>query len=165
MIVWNKDNGGIGPFYQVQAWLVFAWKHGTAHHTNTFELADTGATAPTSGLLRGQYHEVRGAERIGDAPNRKAGLLVADAIGICSKRKGIVLEPFCGSGTTIIAAEKTGRRAAPLSSPPIRRSRRAPAGALAGKTAVLDGTGQTSTTSRPLALAANDGGVARKEVA
>ena len=38
-------------------------------------------------------------------------LLVADAIKDVSKRRGIVLDPFCGSGTTIIAAEKTGRRA------------------------------------------------------
>src|SRR4051794_22732378 len=37
--------------------------------------------------------------------------LVADAIKDVSKRKGIVLDPFGGSGTTIIAAEKTGRRA------------------------------------------------------
>jgi DNA modification methylase len=42
--------------------------------------------------------------------------LVADAIKDVSKRNGIVLDPFGGSGTTIIAAEKTGRRAAPLSS-------------------------------------------------
>jgi DNA modification methylase len=44
-------------------------------------------------------------------PTVKPVALVADAIRDVSKRKGIVLDPFCGSGTTIIAAEKTGRRA------------------------------------------------------
>jgi hypothetical protein len=51
------------------------------------------------------------ADELAMHPTVKPVLLVADAIKDVSKRKGIVLDPFCGSGTTIIAAEKTGRRA------------------------------------------------------
>jgi DNA modification methylase len=45
-------------------------------------------------------------------PTVKPVALVADAIRDCSKRNGIILDPFAGSGTAVIAAEKTGRRAA-----------------------------------------------------
>jgi DNA modification methylase len=44
-------------------------------------------------------------------PTVKPVALVADAIKDCSRRKGIILDPFMGSGTTVIAAERTGRRA------------------------------------------------------
>ena len=47
-------------------------------------------------------------------PTVKPVALVADAIRDCSKRGGIILDPFAGSGTTIIAAERTGRRAAAI---------------------------------------------------
>jgi DNA modification methylase len=40
--------------------------------------------------------------------------LVVDAIKDCSRRSGSVLDPFCGSGTILIAAERTGRRACAL---------------------------------------------------
>src|SRR5947209_5970182 len=44
-------------------------------------------------------------------PTVKPVALVADAIRDCSRRGDIVLDPFGGSGTTLIAAEKTGRQA------------------------------------------------------
>jgi DNA modification methylase len=43
-------------------------------------------------------------------PTVKPVALVADAILDCSRRKGIVLDAFAGSGTTLVAAERTGRR-------------------------------------------------------
>jgi DNA modification methylase len=42
-------------------------------------------------------------------PTVKPVALVADAIMDCSARAEIVLDPFLGSGTTVIAAERTGR--------------------------------------------------------
>lgn len=44
-------------------------------------------------------------------PTAKPVLMVADAIKGCSQRGGIILDPFGGSGSTLIAAAKTGRRA------------------------------------------------------
>jgi DNA modification methylase len=44
-------------------------------------------------------------------PTVKPVAMVADAIKDCSKRGSLILDPFCGSGTILIAAEKTGRRA------------------------------------------------------
>ena len=93
-------------------------------------------------------------------------LLVADAIKDVSKRRGIVLDPFCGSGTTIIAAEKTGRRARAIELEPksgdvaVRRWER-----YTGKTAVLDATGQTFEDVEAARIAANDSAVAGEEVA
>ena len=70
--------------------------------------------------------------------------LVADAIKDCSRRGGIVLDPFMGSGTTMLAAEKVGRRAYGMEIDPlyvdaaIRRWQ-----AFTRRDAVLDATGQT----------------------
>jgi DNA modification methylase len=44
-------------------------------------------------------------------PTVKPVGLVADAIKDCSHRGRLVLDPFCGSGTVLIAAERTGRKA------------------------------------------------------
>ena len=99
-------------------------------------------------------------------PTVKPVALVADAIKDVSKRKGIVLDPFCGSGTTIIAAEKTGRRARAIELAPkyvdvaVRRWER-----YTGKTAALEATGQTFDDVEAARAAANDSAVARKEVA
>jgi DNA modification methylase len=106
------------------------------------------------------------AEELAMHPTVKPVALVADAIKDVSKRKGVVLDPFGGSGTTIIAAEKTGRRARAVELEPkyvdvaVRRWER-----YTGKTAVLDGTGQTFEDVEAARTAANDSAVARKEVA
>ena len=76
-------------------------------------------------------------------PTVKPVALVADALKDCSRPREIVLDPFCGSGTTIIAAEKTGRRGRALEIAPaycdvtIRRWQ-----AYTGKRATLAATGQ-----------------------
>ena len=99
-------------------------------------------------------------------PTVKPVALVADAIKDVSKRKAIVLDPFGGSGTTIIAAEKTGRRARAIELDPkyvdvaVRRWER-----YTGKTAVLDGTGQTFEDVEAARAAANDSAAAAREVA
>jgi DNA modification methylase len=112
LCVWNKDNGGMGSFYRSKHELVFVWKHGTAPHTNTFELGQHGRYrtnvwdyAGVNTLKRERKEELE------MHPTVKPVALVADAIKDVSKRKAIALDPFSGSGTTIIAAEKTGRRA------------------------------------------------------
>jgi DNA modification methylase len=108
--VWNKSNGGMGSFYRSKHELVFVFKIGTAPHINTFGLGDTGR-------YRTNVWDYPGVNSFGNRrmdelamhPTVKPVALVADAIRDCSKRGGIVLDPFGGSGTTLIAAQTTGR--------------------------------------------------------
>jgi DNA modification methylase len=101
----------MGSFYRSRHELVFVWKSGTAPHINNFELGQHGRS-------RTNVWEYPGITSSGPArlaelsmhPTVKPVALVADAIKDCSKRGGIVLDPFLGSGTTVIAAERTGRR-------------------------------------------------------
>ena len=110
--MWNKTNGGMGTFYRSKHELVFVWKIGTAPHTNTFGLGDTGR-------YRTNVWDYAGISSIGSNradelamhPTVKPVALVADAIRDCSQRGNIVLDAFGGSGSTLIAAEKTGRSA------------------------------------------------------
>lgn len=115
VIVWVKNNGGMGSFYRSQHELILAFKNGTAAHVNNFGLGESGRyrtnvwSYPGVNTLRpGRMDE------LAMHPTTKPTALVADAIRDCSKRNGLVLDPFLGSGTTILAVERTGRRAAGL---------------------------------------------------
>jgi DNA modification methylase len=112
LIVWNKSNGGMGAFYRSKHELIFAFKQGTAPHTNSFGLGQTGryrtnvwdyAGISSIGASR--------AEELAMHPTVKPVALIADALKDCSRRGEIVLDCFGGSGSTLIAAEKTGRAA------------------------------------------------------
>ena len=145
LCVWNKSNGGMGSFYRSKHELVFVWKNGSAPHINTFELGQhgrsrtnvwdyAGVNAPKAGRL----------EELAMHPTVKPVALVADAIKDCSRRNGLVLDPFAGSGTVLIAAERTGRKARALEIDPnyvdvaVRRWQ-----TYTGKAAVLAATGAT----------------------
>lgn len=110
--VWNKDNGGLGSLYRSKYELIIVAKNGTAPHVNNVELGRFGRNRtnvwnyPGANSLR----EGRRAE-LAMHPTVKPVAMVADAILDCSKRGGVVLDCFGGSGTTLIAAEKTGRHA------------------------------------------------------
>jgi DNA modification methylase len=86
-------------------------------------------------------------EELAMHPTIKPVALVADAIKDCSRRGGLVLDPFCGSGTILIAAERTGRKARALEVDPtyvdvaVRRWQR-----YTGKSAVLAASGETFET-------------------
>lgn len=110
--VWNKSNAGLGSMYRNKHELVFVFKSGTAPHVNNFELGQWGRHrsnvwdyAGVNSLKADRMAELR------MHPTVKPVALVADATKDCSKRGDIVLDPFAGSGTTIIATEQTGRRA------------------------------------------------------
>ncbi len=110
LCVWNKTNGGMGTFYRSKHELVFVFKVGTAPHTNTFGLGDTGRYRTNVWDYAGiNTLKAERMEELAMHPTVKPVALVADAIRDCSKRGEIVLDPFAGSGTTLIAAEKTGR--------------------------------------------------------
>jgi DNA modification methylase len=142
LVVWNKDNGGMGAFYRSKHELVFVFKKGGASHINNFELGQHGRYRTNVWDYAGVNSMKAGrAEELAMHPTVKPVAMVADAIRDCSKRNGIVLDAFLGSGTTIVAAEQTGRRGYAIEIDPryvdvtIRRWQSA-----TGKDAVLAGT-------------------------
>jgi len=112
LLVWNKTNAGQGSFYRSKHELVAAFKSGNAAHINNFGLGAEGRYR-TNVIDCPSVNSLHPARR-GDLqlhPTVKPVALIADLIRDCSRRNGIILDPFGGSGTTIIAAERTGRRA------------------------------------------------------
>lgn len=146
LCVWNKTNGGMGAFYRSKHELVFVFKVGSAPHTNTFGLGDNGRYRTNVWDYAGisSLSKTR-AEDLAMHPTVKPVTLVADAILDCSNRGEIVLDGFGGSGTTLIAAQKTGRVGRLIEYDPlycdviIQRFER-----LTGKMARLASTGDTS---------------------
>lgn len=122
LCVWAKDNAGMGSLYRSQHELVFVFKHGREAHRNNVQLGQFGRHR--SNLWR--YPGVNSFARSSDEgnllalhPTVKPVALVADAIMDCSARGDIVLDAFLGSGTTVIAAERTGRRCYGLEIDPV----------------------------------------------
>jgi len=112
LIAWVKDNGGMGTFYRSQHELVLVFKKGQAPHINNFGLGETGRYRTNVWRYPGvNTFSADRDEALAMHPTVKPLALVSDAIKDVSKRKDIVLDPFGGSGTTLIAAQKTGRRA------------------------------------------------------
>jgi DNA modification methylase len=110
--IWNKSNAGMGTFYRSKHEFVFVWKNGSAPHLNTFELGQYGRHRTNVWDYDGVNTMRAGRmEELAMHPTVKPVAMVADAIKDCSKRGSLVLDPFCGSGTILIAAERTGRRA------------------------------------------------------
>ena len=111
LCVWAKTNAGMGSLYRSQHELVFVFKHGTAGHINNVELGRFGRNRTNVWTYAGvnTFGKDREAE-LAMHPTVKPVALVADAILDCSHRGGIILDAFAGSGSTLIAAEKTGRR-------------------------------------------------------
>ena len=111
LIVWAKNNGGMGTFYRSRHELIFAFKHGDAPHINTFELGQHGRYRTNVWEYAGVNTMKAGRmEELEMHPTVKPVQMIADAIKDCSGRGDIVLDIFGGSGSTLIAAEKTGRR-------------------------------------------------------
>lgn len=111
LIVWAKDNGGMGTFYRSRHELIFAFKKGTSPHVNTFELGQHGRYRTNVWQYRGVNTMRAGRmEELALHPTVKPVQMIADAIRDVSGRGEIVLDLFGGSGSTLIAAEKTGRR-------------------------------------------------------
>jgi DNA modification methylase len=111
VIVWAKDNGGMGTFYRSRHELIFAFKKGTAPHINSFELGQHGRYRTNVWQYRGVNTLKAGRlDELSLHPTVKPVQMIADAIKDVSSRGGIVLDLFGGSGSTLIAAHKTGRR-------------------------------------------------------
>ena len=120
LCVWNKNNGGMGSFYRSKHELVFVYKVGTAPHLNTVELGKHGRYRTNVWDYAGvnTFRSGRDAE-LEMHPTVKPTALVIDAIKDCSRRGDIVLDAFSGSGTTIMAAHKSRRRARAIELDPL----------------------------------------------
>ena len=110
LVVWTKSNAGQGSFYRSQHELIFVFKNGEAPHQNNIELGRYGRSRSNVWTYAGvnSFRKDRIAE-LTVHPTVKPIALVTDAIRDCSSRGDIVLDPFMGSGTTILAAERVGR--------------------------------------------------------
>ena len=145
LVVWAKTNAGMGTFYRSQHELIAVFKVGSAPHINSFELGQYGRHRTNVWTYPGVNSFGAGRdEALAMHPTVKPVALVADAMRDCSKRNGLILDPFLGSGTTVIAAELTGRRAAGFELDPryvdaiVRRWQQ-----MTGEDAVLAATGET----------------------
>jgi DNA modification methylase len=110
----------MGSLYRSKHEFVVVFKNGTARHQNNVELGVNGRYRTNVWDYPGV--NAFGATRDADLaahPTVKPVALVADAIRDCSQRGAIVLDPFVGSGVTILAAERTGRRAAAIELEPL----------------------------------------------
>jgi DNA modification methylase len=112
LVVWNKTNAGMGSLYRSKHELIFVFKMGVAPHINNIELGRFGRNRTNVWDYPGQnVFNGTAKSKLSLHPTVKPVALVADAIRDCSYRNGVILDPFGGVGATVIAAEKTGRRA------------------------------------------------------
>ncbi|MEO6947418.1 MAG: DNA methyltransferase [Nitrobacter sp.] len=112
LVVWAKTNPGQGSFYRSQHELIYVFKKGPNPYLNNVELGRYGRNRSNVWTYPGTNSFGKG--RMSDLaahPTTKPIALVADAIKDCTQRNDIVLDSFMGSGTTILAAERVGRRA------------------------------------------------------
>ena len=118
--VWVKNNAGMGSLYRSQHELIFVLKNGAANHINNVELGKHGRSRTNVWEYRGLSSFGRDRDdQLNSHPTVKPVALVADAIKDCSRRGDVILDPFGGSGTTLIAAEKTKRRAVLIELDPV----------------------------------------------
>lgn len=121
LCVWVKPAGGMGSLYRSQHELFFVWKSGRGRHQNNVELGRNGRTRTNvwSYESAAAFRYSEGGDLLAGHPTCKPVALVADAILDVSKRGDIVIDPFMGSGTTMIAAERVGRIAYGMEIDPI----------------------------------------------
>jgi DNA modification methylase len=156
LVVWAKTNGGMGGLWRSQHELLPVFKKPGAPHTNNVELGKHGRyrtnlwTYPGASSLGSDARD-----GLADHPTVKPVALLEDALLDVTHPNDLVLEPFAGSGSTLIACELTGRRCRAIELAPhyvdlvVRRWQ-----ALTGKIAMHDETGASFAEMEALRLAA-----------
>ena len=111
--IWAKTNAGLGSFYRSQHEFVLVFKNGKGVFVNNIQLGRFGRNRSNLWTYAGcnSPTKVRRAD-LALHPTVKPAEMIADAIKDASKRGGLILDPFLGAGTTVIACEMTGRRCA-----------------------------------------------------
>ena len=150
MCIWAKTNGGMGSPWRSQYELVLVLKHGTAPHTDCVNLGRHGRYRTNIWTCAGAnaFGPTRDAD-LADHPTVKPQKLLAEAIRDVTRSGDIVIDAFSGSGSTILACERTKRLGYAIEIEPryvdvaIRRWEDA-----TGQQASLETTGQTFTQMR-----------------
>ncbi len=154
LCVWNKTNAGMGSLYRSKHELISIFKVGKGPHINNIALGRYGRHRTNVWDYVSQ-NALNGTSKSKLAlhPTAKPVAMIADAMRDCSNRGGRILDPFGGAGTTLIAAERTSRRARVIELDPkfvdiaIERWQR-----LTGGTAVHAETGQPFAQPGDIAL-------------
>jgi len=110
--VWVKNVGGMGSLYRSRHEMVFVFRNGKGKHPNNVQLGKFGRNRTNVW----EYPSINSSSKTGDEgnllalhPTVKPVRMIADALLDCSARGELVLDSFLGSGSTLIAAERTGR--------------------------------------------------------
>lgn len=112
LCVWDKGTGGMGSLYRSQHELIFVFKNGTASHINNVELGVNGRYRTNVWKYPGMHASNPQAKTLVKLhPTVKPVPMIMDALLDCSAAGDIVLDSFGGSGSTLIAAERTKRKA------------------------------------------------------
>lgn len=145
--VWDKRSGSMGSLYRSQHELIFVYKNGRAPHQNNVQLGKYGRNRTNVWAYPGANSFGRNREAdLAAHPTVKNTAMITDAIRDCSKRGDIILDPFSGSGTILLACERSGRKAAGIELDPhyvdtaVRRWQER-----TGKQAILSGTDKSFT--------------------
>jgi DNA modification methylase len=120
--IWAKNTGGMGSLYRSRHELVFVYRNGKGKHQNNVQLGRYGRNRTNVW----EYPAINTFSKNGDEgnllalhPTVKPVALVADALLDCSSRGNLVLDTFLGSGSTLMAAERTGRSCCGIEIDPI----------------------------------------------
>lgn len=150
LCIWNKLSGGMGGLYRSQHEPIYIFKHGKAPHINNVELGKHGRYRTNVWDHRGLSSFGKGRDTaLADHPTVKPVNLLAEAIKDCTRRGDVVLDPFAGSGSTLLAAERCGRVGYGIELEPkyvdvtVRRME-----TLTGKQAIHEATGLTFAQMR-----------------
>jgi DNA modification methylase len=144
LIVWAKTDGAMGNLYRSQHELLPLFKKGKAPHINNVERGKKGRQRSNVWTYPGARLGSEARDGLQHHPTVKPVAMLEDAMLDMSERGDIVIEPFLGSGSTLIACEKTGRRCRGVELDPLyievilRRYE-----AVTGQAAVLESTGET----------------------
>jgi DNA modification methylase len=110
LVVWAKTNAGMGSLYRSQHELLPLFKKGIASHVNNVSLGKRGRHRTNLWIYPGASSLGSDARKgLQDHPTVKPTAMLQDALIDLSNRGEIVLDPFLGSGSTLLAAENTGR--------------------------------------------------------
>jgi len=122
LCIWAKTSAGMGGFYRSQHELVFVFKKGRGRHRNNIQLGRFGRDRTNLWTYPGgSGFGLKGEEGnlLTLHPTVKPVAMIADILLDVTAQGEIVLDPFAGSGSTIIAAQKTRRRARAIEFEPI----------------------------------------------